>query len=278
MRLGSTHTGVQHLLLNAGQKSKRTTNVMPVIFDYGNEGMRRYRFGLEVDDQLAAKIAFEVILDNALSKQLRAITRYSYKILAIERLIATQFDFDEIRSVLEAAKDVKSFAALVESRLSDKSMAIPTSEAELDGMLPGIIKRKDTPLPDARRIERMNFYTLSWAVPKIIDKLCGGKIDRGDPPFEIVYDDPVMGTSTRIEIRWSNDTSNIERGRDWFSVKINAGEKTGLWPEYRFELYEGTWRYREPYFVSGYGFKHHAKGLRTLCKILLEAMTHSSGE
>lgn len=278
LQLGATHTGVQHLLLNTGKKSKRVMNVDPVIFNFAQEGMRSFRFHKTIDDTIAAKIAFESLFDNVFRKQLQAITPYSYKIVVFERVVASRFDFNEMREMLESARDIKTFAALVKSELTEKGMAIPASETELDEILPKTLKRKSTPVPDASRIEKMNYYTLSWAVPKIIDKLCDGKLYRGDPPFEISYVDPNTSVSSHIEIRRSNYEFDIKRDRDYFSIKIDAADKKGLRPEYRFDLYEGVWRYHEPYFMSGHGFKHHAEGLRTLCKILLGGVTFAKGE
>lgn len=132
--LGAVHTLVYHKLKETAENTSRTFPVMP--FQYANppiEMVRRYLFGKEVDDELAAR-AF-------LSGHVNSLPHWTqlkdtHKVNRYMRAIVEQFSYKEVEAFFSDLQNTDiSTDSVILKLLRAKNIKIPNSDAELDELL-----------------------------------------------------------------------------------------------------------------------------------------------
>ena len=143
--LGAGHTQMYHNLIRSGQKATRMFSEMPYVYDFTTEGIRRYAFGNEVNDLLAARIILEELFNNSFGLLLLQRILKSEKRTSIGRKIIAQFSLEEAKDIFEQLKKGQDIKQLFEIRLRDKGITIPRSEEELDEFLAKPLSQPTTP-------------------------------------------------------------------------------------------------------------------------------------
>lgn len=133
---GAQHTPMVHALRKRGEKIQRHIPSHTMVFPLQLEGIRRYSFGKEVDDLLAARILFEGRLYTTMQQHFFSLTKDTQKIFLFLRKAITQFTLEEIAELLTAQYlNREEEDRAIASALKKKGFAIPQSEKELNNIL-----------------------------------------------------------------------------------------------------------------------------------------------
>lgn len=141
--LGAGHTQLYHNLIRSGQNATRMFNEMPYVYDFTVEGIRRYAFGNEVNDLLAARIILEELFNNSFGLLLLQRILNSEKRSNIRRKIIAQFSFEEAKDIFERIKQGEDRDKLFNTKLEEKGIKIPKTVQELDEFLAKPIPTQD---------------------------------------------------------------------------------------------------------------------------------------
>lgn len=136
--LGAVHTKVYHSLKKTErEKVQRKFSRLPFIFSLEEEAMRKYGFGKEVDDELAAKVVLEGQFRSIFKDYLYEICDDNLKIGELTRKIISQFSFNEIEEMFNSLKKDPNltFESLFKTKFKEKGIKLPSNEAELDKMI-----------------------------------------------------------------------------------------------------------------------------------------------
>lgn len=105
LSLGGYHTSFYHALKKGGHDINREFGMMPFVYTYFNEGMRRFLFGRNVDDELAARIFLESVFQGGLRNNLsKALQTNSPKSAAFVRKVISQFSLRDAKEIFEKRK------------------------------------------------------------------------------------------------------------------------------------------------------------------------------
>lgn len=100
MSLGSGHTGVHHALKSSGEKSRTDFPSQLYTFDFFTEGVRAYRFGKRVDNELLAHIWMQNRFKKIFSRNSKI--KKSNNASLFLRKFTSLFSYDEIREIFDA--------------------------------------------------------------------------------------------------------------------------------------------------------------------------------
>lgn len=128
---GAIHTRVHHALERSGAEVSVMFSHKPFRYFFSNESVRRYIFGKEVNDELAAKSFMDMVV---LQPGLKKITSDFYKVSLYIRRALSGLTLDEINAVFQEIMQKRSYALFI-SLLEQKGIAIPQTERELDDFL-----------------------------------------------------------------------------------------------------------------------------------------------
>lgn len=98
---GSLHTQLFQTLANEGEEVTRSFPTKPYVNNLMLEGERRYYFGKEVDDNLAAQILIECLIDGVFRRDLKYRLPTSEDIMKLERDLASKFSYGEVEEIVE---------------------------------------------------------------------------------------------------------------------------------------------------------------------------------
>lgn len=153
LSLGGYHTSFYHALKKGGQDINREFSVMPFVYSYFTEGMRRFSFGRDVDDELAARIFLESVFQGGLRNNLsRVLQTNSPKSEAFVRKVISQFSLRDAKEIFEKG-NIKSKEVFVKrsgvldlfiDKFIEKGITLPKSAQELDEFLAKPLPRLDT--------------------------------------------------------------------------------------------------------------------------------------
>jgi hypothetical protein len=104
MSLGAYHTpeSQEALRSKAYASASRSFTYSPYVYGYRDEAGRRYRFGKEVSNDIAARVLAESFLEEwVITPRLRKSVRDSMKLRHLSRAVAALFSYDEIRQIFE---------------------------------------------------------------------------------------------------------------------------------------------------------------------------------
>ncbi len=126
LSLGTVHTRISHNLKKEGKDVERRFNQLPYEFGSFHELARRYLFGKEVNDELAARALLfsELLPDVAFSDDTTKIYRVANKITSRFKLSDIKKISSKIKSGISVVKAVEGFGA-----------HIPRSEKEMNEFL-----------------------------------------------------------------------------------------------------------------------------------------------
>jgi len=126
LSLGPTHTRVFHLLKKAGEKVKREFTDSQYLFGPLQELVRRYLFGREVNDELAARaLLFSKLLPDV------ALCNDTDKIYRVASKIVTNLELKDIEKISSEFGSGRSLDRILKSF----GIQIPQSEAEMDEII-----------------------------------------------------------------------------------------------------------------------------------------------
>lgn len=112
--LGSMHTAIFHSLEGAGYEVSREFSSKPYVYPYYVEGIRRYRFGKAVNDDLAARIFIEMKLAIVFDQELQNAFPQTYQQYEFLRKVISRLSYQDIEAI--AAQDPKGKSAKVQIR------------------------------------------------------------------------------------------------------------------------------------------------------------------
>lgn len=99
---GSFHTRISHALAKEGEDVTRLFPEKPYVYNLILEGERRYYFGKEVDDTLAAQILLECMVDGTFRPLFKSKLPNSEAILRFERDLASKFSYEDIEKIVDS--------------------------------------------------------------------------------------------------------------------------------------------------------------------------------
>ena len=132
LSLGFYHTSVYNNIKKQGGEINREFSTMPYVYGFGSEAMRRYGFGKDVSDELAANMFLENLLMVTLPHEL---TERNDKFVIFSRRVVSQFSFQEAEEVFNRIKQGEDRKEILEDKLKQKGIKIPQTEQELDEFL-----------------------------------------------------------------------------------------------------------------------------------------------
>ncbi|MBI2639901.1 MAG: hypothetical protein HYW90_03390 [Candidatus Sungbacteria bacterium] len=132
--LGAIHTPVYHKIKEIDENASRRFSTMPFNYsNYGAEIVRRYMFGKEVSDELAAKAFLSGYID---SLPRWAKLNDTHKAHQYTRAVVEQFSHKDIEAFFNDLQNTDFFTErVVLKHLRTKNIKIPSSDAELDELL-----------------------------------------------------------------------------------------------------------------------------------------------
>lgn len=138
LSLGSSHTALYHAFKRGGENVSRSFPSKPYSFTFISEFIRRGQFGLEINNELAARALLQRYFYRYFSGDLHELTADSSKIIFLIRKIISPFDFHEIRDLYNKTNfEPQSFRIFFTKKLQDKGIQLPTTKQELDTFLFG---------------------------------------------------------------------------------------------------------------------------------------------
>ena len=139
--LGSVHTGVYHRLKDSGGYAERIFDVIPQVYSYNEEGLRRMLWGKPVDDELLARILLETAFGNVFRPELERVTVDNAKIDLYIRKAVSLFGIEKIREIFGSLIYTRweyfkeTFEDEMTHSLGTMGWWIPHSEAQMDRLL-----------------------------------------------------------------------------------------------------------------------------------------------
>lgn len=137
MVYGAAHVGLDKDLSvsNEYRITKEFSN-KPFIYEYETIGMIRSRLGKEVSETIATRALLEIVYGELILEQIWPLTQDNNKINHVLRKVASQFNVDEIKNIIEERREGLEYpGALFLNKLADKGMRIPSSKEKLDAFL-----------------------------------------------------------------------------------------------------------------------------------------------
>lgn len=145
LSLGSVHTPLYFILRKMGKEVRREFNIMPTVFGFRDEAVRRYRFDKKVDDELLARAFIDTVFRQPLIKLLIYKTKRNIdlnKRQAFTRKVISQFTSQDARELFDALKEGQlegrgreKVNKLFVGKLLEKRIIIPQSNTDLDEFL-----------------------------------------------------------------------------------------------------------------------------------------------
>lgn len=133
MFLGAAHTRVYELLKDYGQEVNRTFSHEPFQFSYGVEGMQRYSRGMEIDNELAAKIALEMFVGDFFYGLFEDASVDNHDLQAYIRKVVGIFSFEDIKRIFEFPLRTAQMEFI--TYLMKKNVALPKNMKELQSLI-----------------------------------------------------------------------------------------------------------------------------------------------
>lgn len=152
MTLGSGDTAVYQNLKRSGLDVRREFHSMPYVFDFVTEGTRRYVYGKEVDDQLAAKMMLQWFFSGDLLKICQEKMSSEKESLFLRKVIGA-FDFKDAEEVYNVGivkggkNQQKKRLKLFFAKIKQKGITLPRTEKELDEFLAKPLPRSKSQSP-----------------------------------------------------------------------------------------------------------------------------------
>jgi len=134
LQLGSFHTRV-FLKLREKNSARREFSTYPYVYSFYSETRRAHVFGKEVDDDLAAKAYFDLVVTKFFKKDFESISDDTAKIGLLKRNIIEQFNYDEIKQLHDLLKESTNYPKTVINFLSTKNITLPRDEKGMDAMI-----------------------------------------------------------------------------------------------------------------------------------------------
>lgn len=137
--LGAAHTLIAHKQALATKNAVWSFAALPLVYDFEAEVFRRTLFGKKISEDLLARSLVDRIARGVVYPQLPSITKDYNKIIRFRRFVLSRFtraDIDEIFQKARMATDgFRVFSNLFLEKMKKKSIAVPSSEEELDKIL-----------------------------------------------------------------------------------------------------------------------------------------------
>lgn len=136
LSLGAYHTPLYNALEKSGQEVNREFSVMPSVRSYFDEGMKRFLFGGDVDDELAARIFLEFTFGSDVQRLSRALQTNSLKSGAFVRKVISQFSLEDTKEIFDKG-NIESKEEFLKrdgvydmfiDKLEEKEIKLPQSE------------------------------------------------------------------------------------------------------------------------------------------------------
>ena len=134
LSLGSFHTSVYENMKEQGRNVNWEFSAIPYVDGFRVEAERRYLFGKDVSDELAANMFLEKALERDVLPHELATERYDEFVIFCRRVIP-QFSFQDAEEVFNRIKQGEDRKKIFEDKLGQKGIKIPQTAQELHDFL-----------------------------------------------------------------------------------------------------------------------------------------------
>lgn len=131
MTLGAFHTQLFQKLHRLDRKTTSKLGHTSIVYEFLDEGTRRYMFGQEVDNTLAAKVLLQLLLEERVFPYLD-MRGYRdedkdgfWKLVTLERSIVSSFTLEETRRIFQIFCSGKGIRHFLRSELGKKGRELP---------------------------------------------------------------------------------------------------------------------------------------------------------
>lgn len=144
LSLGIAHDPIYIDLKKRGGETVRFFGQSSSVFSFKEEGARRLRFNKPIDDDLTSKMYLEMMFNGSFGRDIDKLTEDYMKFTKLSRKIVSLFSFEEARQIFESSKIVRDPRLVMEAKLGEKGIKIPSTEQEMDDFLAKPLPRPNT--------------------------------------------------------------------------------------------------------------------------------------
>jgi len=134
LSLGSYHTWLYQDLRRRKYDVSRTFKDLPLIFGYGTEADRRFRFHKDISRDLLAKVLLEVMCYHSFGHIVRDAAQNSQKLALFFRKVVSCFSAAEVQAIFESSENT-TFERVFIDAMEKKGLHFPETETDIDKFL-----------------------------------------------------------------------------------------------------------------------------------------------